>query len=57
MQKSFAKRKARRIATSPLKRIGKPDEVAKTIHWLVTSAAMMTGTLVELDFGIHPSAT
>lgn len=54
---SFAERKARQIATSPLKRIGKPDEVAETIHWLVASAAMMTGALVELDFGIHLNAT
>lgn len=54
---SFAERKARQIAVSPLKRIGKPDEVAETIHWLVTSASMMTGALVELDFGIHLNAT
>jgi NAD(P)-dependent dehydrogenase (short-subunit alcohol dehydrogenase family) len=54
---SFADRKSRQIAVSPLKRIGKPDEVAETIHWLVTSAAMMTGALVELDFGIHLNAT
>ena len=54
---SFAERKARQIAVSPLKRIGKPDEVAETIHWLVTSATMMTGTLVDLDFGIHLNAT
>jgi NAD(P)-dependent dehydrogenase (short-subunit alcohol dehydrogenase family) len=54
---SFAERKARQIAISPLKRIGKPDEVAETIHWLVTSASMMTGALVELDFGIHLNAT
>jgi len=54
---SFAERKARQIAVSPLKRIGKPDEVAETIHWLVTSAAMMTGSLVDLDFGMHLNAT
>ncbi|MBL8382331.1 MAG: SDR family oxidoreductase [Burkholderiales bacterium] len=50
---SFAERRARQIAASPLKRIGHPDEVAETIHWLVTSAAMMTGAIVELDFGMH----
>lgn len=50
---SFADRKAEQIARSPLKRIGKPDEVAETIHWLVTSAGMMTGTCLELDFGLH----
>ena len=50
---SFAKRRAHQIAVTPLKRIGHPDEVAETIHWLVTSAAMMTGAIVELDFGMH----
>ena len=54
---SFAERKARQIAISPLKRIGKPDEVAEAIHWLVASASMMTGTLVDLDFGMHLNAT
>ncbi len=54
---SFAERKARQIAVSPLKRIGHPDEVAETIHWLITSASMMTGAIVELDFGMHLNAT
>lgn len=54
---SFAERKARQIAISPLKRIGKPDEVAEAIHWLIASASMMTGTLVDLDFGMHLNAT
>ena len=53
---SFAERRARQIATSPLKRIGHPDEVAETIHWLISSAAMMTGAIVELDFGMHLNA-
>jgi NAD(P)-dependent dehydrogenase (short-subunit alcohol dehydrogenase family) len=50
---SFAERKARQIAVSPLRRIGHPDEVAETIHWLITSASMMTGAIVDLDFGMH----
>ena len=54
---SFAERKARQIAISPLRRIGKPDEVAEAIHWLIASASMMTGTLVDLDFGMHLNAT
>jgi NAD(P)-dependent dehydrogenase (short-subunit alcohol dehydrogenase family) len=41
--KSFAERKARLIATSPLRRIAQPDEIAETVHWLITSASMMTG--------------
>jgi NAD(P)-dependent dehydrogenase (short-subunit alcohol dehydrogenase family) len=44
------------IATSPLRRIGQPDEVAETIHWLITSASMMTGAILELDFGVHLNA-
>jgi 3-oxoacyl-[acyl-carrier protein] reductase len=50
---SFAQRRAHQIAVTPLQRIGHPDEVAETIHWLVASAAMMTGAIVELDFGMH----
>jgi 3-oxoacyl-[acyl-carrier protein] reductase len=53
---SFAERRARQIEVSPLHRIGHPDEVAETIHWLVSSASMMTGAIVELDFGMHLNA-
>lgn len=53
---TFAQRRAHQIAVSPLKRIGHPDEVAETIHWLIASASMMTGAIVELDFGMHLNA-
>ena len=53
---SFAQRRAHQIAVSPLHRIGHPDEVAETIWWLTTSASMMTGAIVELDFGMHLNA-
>jgi len=53
---SFAARRAHQIAVSPLHRIGHPDEVADAIHWLATSASMMTGAIVELDFGMHLNA-
>ena len=53
---SFAQRRAHQINVSPLKRIGHPDEVAETIWWLTTSASMMTGAIVELDFGMHLNA-
>ena len=53
---SFAKRSAHQIEVSPLHRLGHPDEVAETIHWLTTGASMMTGALVELDFGMHLNA-
>jgi NAD(P)-dependent dehydrogenase (short-subunit alcohol dehydrogenase family) len=52
----FAQRRAHQINVSPLKRIGHPDEVAETIHWLITGASMMTGAIVELDFGMHLNA-
>lgn len=54
---SFEERKARQIAISPLKQIGKPEEVAETIYWLTNSGSMMTGALVDLDFGMHLNAT
>ena len=54
---SFAERKARQIAISPLKQIGRPEEVAEAIYWLVASGSMMTGSLVDLDFGMHLNAT
>jgi len=53
---SFAQRRAHQINVSPLKRIGHPDEVAEAIWWLTTGASMMTGAIVELDFGMHLNA-
>jgi NAD(P)-dependent dehydrogenase (short-subunit alcohol dehydrogenase family) len=52
----FADRSAHQKAVSPLKRLGHPDEVAESIHWLATAASMMTGAIVELDFGMHLNA-
>jgi 3-oxoacyl-[acyl-carrier protein] reductase len=53
---SFAQRREHQIKVMPLHRIGHPDEVAETIHWLTGSASMMTGAIVELDFGLHLNA-
>ncbi|HEY6510329.1 MAG TPA: SDR family oxidoreductase [Burkholderiaceae bacterium] len=53
---SFAQRRAHQINVSPLQRIGHPDEVAEAIWWLTTGASMMTGAIVELDFGMHLNA-
>ncbi len=53
---SFAARSAHQKAVSPLRRLGHPDEVAESIHWLATAASMMTGSIVELDFGLHLNA-
>ena len=54
---TFAQRRAHQIDVSPLQRIGHPDEVAEAIWWLATGATMMTGAIVELDFGMHLNAT
>lgn len=53
---SFAERSAHQKAVTPLRRLGHPDEVAEAIHWLATSASMMTGSIVELDFGMKLNA-
>jgi len=53
---SFAQRREHQIKVTPLHRIGHPDEVAEAIHWLTGSASMMTGAIVELDFGLHLNA-
>ncbi|MGE0315289.1 MAG: SDR family NAD(P)-dependent oxidoreductase [Lautropia sp.] len=53
---SFAERAAHQKAVSPLRRLGHPDEVAESIHWLATGASMMTGSIVELDFGMALNA-
>ncbi len=48
---------SRQIAISPLKKICKPDQVAEAICWLTASGSMTTGSLVDLDFGMHLNAT
>ncbi|MBK8763700.1 MAG: SDR family oxidoreductase [Burkholderiaceae bacterium] len=45
------------VKVSPLKRLGHPDEVAEAIYWLSTGASMMTGSIVELDYGMHLTST
>ena len=53
---SFADPAAHQKSVSPLQRLGHPDEVAEAIFWLANSASMMTGGIVELDFGMHLNA-
>jgi NAD(P)-dependent dehydrogenase (short-subunit alcohol dehydrogenase family) len=37
----------------PLKRINEPEEIAQSIHWLLTSAPdNMTGQILHLDGGM-----
>ena len=40
-------------ARMPLKRVTTPDEVARTILWLVAGAITMTGEIVSMDAGQH----
>lgn len=53
---SFEQRAAHQKTVSPLQRLGHPDEVAEAIWWLATSASMMTGSMVELGFGMQLNA-
>jgi NAD(P)-dependent dehydrogenase (short-subunit alcohol dehydrogenase family) len=53
---NISSRAAHQKRVSPLERLGHPDEVAEAIHWLATSASMVTGSIVELDFGMHLNA-
>lgn len=53
---SFVERAARQIERTPLKRVGKPSEIAETIFWICTGAALMTGEIIQLDAGLHLQA-
>jgi 3-oxoacyl-[acyl-carrier protein] reductase len=54
--KSFVERAAHQIERTPLKRVGKPAEIAETIFWICTGAALMTGEIIQLDAGLHLQA-
>jgi 3-oxoacyl-[acyl-carrier protein] reductase len=53
---SFVERAARQVERTPLKRVGKPAEIAETIFWMCTGAALMTGEIIQLDAGLHLQA-
>jgi 3-oxoacyl-[acyl-carrier protein] reductase len=53
---SFIQRAAHQVARTPLKRVGKPSEIAETIFWMCTGAALMTGEIIQLDAGLHLQA-
>jgi len=41
------------VGMIPLKRINEPEEIAQSIHWLLTSAPdNMTGQILHLDGGM-----
>ena len=44
-------RRAQRIASNPLKRIGQPEEVAAVILGLATTMTFVNGTVIPVDGG------
>jgi 3-oxoacyl-[acyl-carrier protein] reductase len=49
----FRSRAAHQIDRSPLRKVGTPAEVAADIYWLTAGAAMITGSVLSLDCGLH----
>lgn len=41
----------RMISRTPLKRIGEPDDIAKTIHFLLANSDYITGQVINVDGG------
>jgi NAD(P)-dependent dehydrogenase (short-subunit alcohol dehydrogenase family) len=53
---AYEKRGAAQIARAPLQRVGTPEEVARTIHAIVTAMPLTTGEIISLDLGFHLNA-
>ena len=49
----FDKRAAAQIKRAPLRRIGRPEEVAADIYWLAAGTRLITGSVIMLDCGLH----
>jgi 3-oxoacyl-[acyl-carrier protein] reductase len=49
----FEARSHVQIARSPLQKVGKAAEVAADVYWLAAGASMMTGSVLQLDCGLH----
>ena len=49
----FEARSKIQIARSPLQKVGKAAEVAADVYWLAAGAAMITGSVLQLDCGLH----
>ena len=49
----FAALEARYQQGTPLGRMGKPEEIAAVIVWLIESADRMTGNAIMVDSGMH----
>ena len=40
-------------ARAPLRKVGRPEDVAADVYWLAAGASMITGSIVSLDCGLH----
>jgi len=49
----FESRIAAQIDKAPLRRVGKPEEIAADIYWLAAAAPLVTGSVLMLDAGLH----
>lgn len=52
----FEQRRAAQIDRAPLRRVGRPADIAETVYWLVTGAPLMTGEILTADCGLHLNA-
>ena len=50
---TFERRATVQRDRAPLKKIGRPEDVAADIYWLATGASLMTGAVLMLDAGLH----
>lgn len=49
----FEARAERQRVRAPLKKVGRPEDVAADIYWLASGASLMTGSVLTLDCGLH----
>ncbi len=49
----FEARSEIQVARAPLQKVGKASDVAADVYWLVAGAALMTGSVLQLDCGLH----
>lgn len=49
----FDQRAAHQVSRAPLRKVGKPSDVAADIYWLAAGASLITGTVISLDAGLH----